>query len=106
MAFRYQLQIGLACLKEYLNLPPLSVDPDDLFFGQFGICTDESNPVFLVFLIPNADDFGRNLLVFTNHDIHGKKVLAAAPALLADAENLFDGKLLSFILVVDVGGSS
>ena len=58
---------------------------------------------FLFSLIPNADDFGRNLLVFTNHDIHGKKVLAAAPALLADAENLFDGKLLSFILVVDVG---
>ena len=97
------MQIGLACLKEYLNLPLLSVDPDDLFFGQFGICTDESNLVFLVFLIPNADDFDRNLLVFTNHGIHGKKILTAAAALLADAENLFDGKLLPFILVVNAG---
>ena len=48
--------------------------------------SDSSGFVFLVFLIPNADDFGRNLLVFTNHDIHGKKVLAAAAALLADAK--------------------
>ena len=97
MAFRNQLQIRLAGLEENFDLPPFPIDPDDLFLRQFRICADKSDPVFFVLLVPNADNPGRNFLVFTNHDSYGEKVFASAAALFTDAENLIDGELLSFI---------
>ena len=104
VALAYKLQIGLAGFEEHLNLPPLPIDTDDLFLCKGRIGADQSDPVLLVFLIPNADNPGGYLpLTFTDHDIYGKQVFTAAAALFADAEDLVDGELFPFVFITDPG---
>ena len=91
MAFAYQAEIGLAGLEEDFDLPALSIDPDDLFLGKIRVCTDKSHPVLFVLPVPDTDDLSRESIL-PDFDINGEKVLAAAAALLADAEDLTDIK--------------
>ena len=51
MTFRNQLEIGLTGLEEHLDLPALSVDADDLFFGKVRLRADKGNPVLLILML-------------------------------------------------------
>ena len=42
-------------------------------------------------------------MVLPDHDFYRKKILAATTALLTDAEDLFDGRLFSLVLIVNAG---
>ena len=39
VAFTDQVEIRLAGLEKHFDLPPFPIDPDDLFLGEFRICT-------------------------------------------------------------------
>ena len=90
VAFADQVEIRLACLEKHLDLPTFSIDPDDLFLGQFRVCTDKGDPVFPVLFVADTDDLRRKLLL-ANLDIYRTQVLAAATAFLTDTEDLLNG---------------
>ena len=94
VALTDKLQVGFAGFEEYLDLPSFAVYSNDLFFREHRIGANESDPIFLVLLISNADDFGGDLLILSCHDLYGKQIFTAAAALFADTEDFIDGKLL------------
>ena len=57
MAFSNQIQHRFAGFEENLNLPALSINTDNLFFGKGRICTDKSKPVLAIRFVPYANDF-------------------------------------------------
>ena len=63
MAFRVQVQIRLTGFEKYLDLPTLSIDPNDFFFGEFLIRADESYPIFLLAFVTNTHNLGIDLLL-------------------------------------------
>ena len=90
MTLTDKLQVGFAGFEEYLDLPSFAVYPNDLFFREHRIGANESDPIFLVLLISNADDFGEDLLILSYHDLYGKQIFTATAALLADTEDFID----------------
>ena len=101
VAFCDELKIRLTGLEKHLDLPSFSIDPDDLFFRNVLVCADKGDPVLPVFLVADTDDLCRYLPVFTNKDVYRKQISAAPGTLLTNAKDLFDGKLFSFVLVID-----
>ena len=55
VALTDKLQVGFAGFEEYLDLPSFAVYPNDLFFREYRIGANESDPIFLVLLISNAE---------------------------------------------------
>ncbi len=47
---------ALACFEEDFDIPAFSIDPDDLFFTEGHICTDQSQPVFSVGTVSDTDN--------------------------------------------------
>ena len=92
MTFRNQLKVRLAGLEEHLDLPALSVNPDDLLLGKIRVRADKSNPVFLILLVPHADDLCRDLLVLSDLNVYRKQILTAPAAFFADAEDPVDSE--------------
>ena len=101
IALADQIQIRFAGFEENLNLPSFAIDPDDLFRRKFHVCTNETDPVFLVLLIADAYDTGRNLFFLSDHNVNREKIFTAAPALFVDAINLLDGELLTVVFITD-----
>ena len=87
MAFFYQSEICFTCLEKHLDLPPLPIIANDFLFREIRICADKGDPVLLVLLITDTNNFSRYLPVFSDHDMNGEQILAAAAALLANAKD-------------------
>ena len=63
MAFSNQIQHRFAGFEENLNLPALSINTDNLFFGKGRICTDKSKPVLAIRFVLYANDFRWNRIL-------------------------------------------
>ena len=103
MAFRVQVQIRLTGFEKYLDLPTLSIDPNDFFFGEFLIRASESYPIFLLVFVTNTHNLGRDLLLFANHNINRKNIFATATTFPTDSKDLFDIHHLAFVFITNTG---
>ena len=103
VAFGDKLEIRFAGLEKNFDLPAFSINTYDLFLREACISTDESDPVLLFLLVPDADDPGGDLLVLSDHDVNGKKIFAASGTLPAHTVDLVYGKALTAVFVIDTG---
>ncbi len=101
VALTNQIQIRLAGFEENLDLPPLSIDSDDIFLRKIRIGADKGNPVFLVLLVSDTNDFGWNLPCFADEDIDGKKIFAATSAFFTDSEDFLERQHFSLVFIVN-----
>src|SRR5699024_7501384 len=92
-AFLCQLQDRLTGLKEYLNVPPLSIQRNDLVFGQGSVRTQQHKIVLPVAAVTHENQFCGDrsgiLISAANLYRHTQKIPGAAASVLTAAEDLF-----------------
>lgn len=78
-----QLQVGLAHLEEYLDVPTLAISLDDLFFRQRQVRRDQDEVIAALVLVANVDQsYRKALAVLDGLSLYGEQVRGAPVALL------------------------
>ena len=99
MAFSNQVQHGFTGLEENLDLPAFPINTDDLFFGKSSICTDKGKPILAICFVPYANNFCRNWIFFSYHNINRKQILWSSAAFFIPGIDLFDIQLFTTVQI-------